>query len=248
MLEITNLTKTYKGTKKPAVNNISLSLKPGEIFGFLGLNGAGKSTTFKCATGIQTFEEGTILINGFDIEKDPLNAKQSLGYIPDNHATFEELTGLEYINFMADVYKVSEELRKIRINRFAEMFNMEHALNTVIKAYSHGMKQKIAIMGGIIHYPKLWILDEPLVGLDTFSMDEIMAFMKEYAKDGNTIIFSSHIMALVKELCERVAIIDHGEIKALFEKPEDIAIIDKHFKEIVDRYGNNVNKESLQKK
>lgn len=239
MLEITNLTKTYKGTKKPAVNNISLSLKPGEIFGFLGLNGAGKSTTFKCATGIQTFEEGTILINGFDIEKDPLNAKQSLGYIPDNHATFEELTGLEYINFMADVYKVSIEHRTERINKFSEMFNMHDALNTVIKAYSHGMKQKIAIMGGIIHYPKLWILDEPLVGLDTFSMDEIMDFMRSYAKEGNTIIFSSHIMPLVKSLCDRVAIIDHGVIKALFDQKLDIDNIDKHFKEIVDRYGHN---------
>lgn len=235
MLEILNLKKTYKGSKKHAVNNISLSLKPGEIFGFLGLNGAGKSTTFKCTTGIQTFEEGTITINGYDITKEPLKAKQSLGYIPDNHATFEELTGLEYINFMADVYNVSEDLRNERIEKFAKMFKMEEALNTVIKAYSHGMKQKIAMMGGIIHYPKLWILDEPLVGLDTFSMDEIMQFMKEYAKDGNTIIFSSHIMALVKELCERIAIIDHGEIVALYDKPEDIQTIDKHFKEKVRR-------------
>jgi len=136
---------------------------------------------------------------------------------------------------MADVYKVSLEDRKIRIEKFAEMFKMSHALNTVIKAYSHGMKQKIAIMGGIIHYPKLWILDEPLVGLDTFSMNEIMTFMKDYAKAGNTIIFSSHIMALVKELCDRVSIIDHGVIKGLFDKREDVLKIDKHFEELVDR-------------
>lgn len=239
MLEIKNLSKTYKGSNKPAVNNISLSLKPGEIFGFLGLNGAGKSTTFKCITGIQSFDEGSVTINGFDIIKDQLEAKQSLAYIPDNHATFEELTGLEYINFMADVYKVSLEDRKERIDKFARMFSMEHALNTVIKAYSHGMKQKIAIMGGIIHYPKLWILDEPLVGLDTFSMDEIMSFMKAYAKAGNTIMFSSHIMSLVKELCNRVAIIDHGVIKVLYEDAKDIAVIDKNFKEIVNRYGYN---------
>ncbi|MFA5543742.1 MAG: ABC transporter ATP-binding protein [Bacilli bacterium] len=235
MLEITNLTKTYKGANKPAVDNISLSLKPGEIFGFLGLNGAGKSTTFKCICGIQSFDKGTISINGFDIINEPLKAKASLAFIPDNHATFEELTGLEYINFMADVYKVSLEDRKIRIEKFAEMFKMSHALNTVIKAYSHGMKQKIAIMGGIIHYPKLWILDEPLVGLDTFSMNEIMTFMKDYAKAGNTIIFSSHIMALVKELCDRVSIIDHGVIKGLFDKREDVLKIDKHFEELVDR-------------
>ena len=235
MLEITNLTKTYKGANKPAVDNISLSLKPGEIFGFLGLNGAGKSTTFKCICGIQSFDKGTISINGFDIINEPLKAKASLAFIPDNHATFEELTGLEYINFMADVYGVSYEDRKTRILMFAEMFKMESALSTVIKAYSHGMKQKIAIMGGVIHFPKLWILDEPLVGLDTFSMNEIMAFMKDYAKKGNTIIFSSHIMALVKELCDRVAIIDHGEIKALFESKEDVLKIDKHFEAIVDR-------------
>lgn len=239
MLTITNLSKTYKGAKKPAVNHINLNLKPGEIFGFLGLNGAGKSTTFKCITGIQSFDEGDVVINGFNILKEPIKAKKSLGYIPDNHATFEELTGLEYIHFMADIYQVSKELRTERIEKFASMFNMKHALNTVIKAYSHGMKQKIAMMGGIIHYPKLWILDEPLVGLDTFSMDEIMQFMKLYAKEGNTIIFSSHIMSLVKELCDRVAIIDHGIIKALFDKREDIDVIDKHFKEIVDRYGNN---------
>lgn len=239
MLEITNLSKTYKGAKKPAVNKINLTLKPGEIFGFLGLNGAGKSTTFKCITGIQSFDEGTVTINGFDITREPLKAKQSLGYIPDNHATFEELTGLEYINFMADIYQVTKEDREERIKLFAEMFSISHALNTVIKAYSHGMKQKIAIMGGIIHYPKLWILDEPLVGLDTFSMDEIMNFMKQYAKDGNTIIFSSHIMPLVKTLCDRVAIIDHGVIKALFYSKEDVDKIDIHFKETVDRYGAN---------
>lgn len=235
MLEIKNLTKTYAGAKAPAINNINLSLRPGEIFGFLGLNGAGKSTAFKCISGIQTFEKGEIIINGYNIKEDPLKAKANLSFIPDNHATFEELTGLEYINFMADVYKVSLKDRKERIEIFSEMFKMKNSLNTVIKAYSHGMKQKIAIMGGIIHYPKLWILDEPLVGLDTFSMNEIMTFMKEYAKAGNTIIFSSHIMPLVKELCQRVAIIDHGEIKGLFEDKRDIEIIDQHFMRLVDR-------------
>lgn len=245
MLTIKKLSKTYKGAKTPAVDKINLTLKPGEIFGFLGLNGAGKSTTFKCITGIQSFDEGEVVINGFDITKEPLKAKQSLGYIPDNHATFEELTGLEYINFMADIYQVSKEDREVRIKKFADMFSMNQALNTVIKAYSHGMKQKIAIMGGIIHYPKLWILDEPLVGLDTFSMDEIMDFMKAYAKEGNTIMFSSHIMPLVKALCDRVAIIDHGVIKALFDKKEDIEKIDIHFKETVDRYGTNPTQKSL---
>ncbi len=235
MLTITNLTKTYKGAKVPAVNDITLNLKPGEIFGFLGLNGAGKSTTFKCVSGIQSFELGEIKINNYDIVKEPLLAKSNLGYIPDNHATFEELTGLEYIYFMADVYRVSKELRDERVKLFGKMLKMDHALNSVIKSYSHGMKQKIAIMGGIIHYPPLWILDEPLVGLDTFSMEEIMDFMKDYAKKGNTIIFSSHIMPLVKELCDRVAIIDHGRIEALFDKKEDINKIDEHFRRVAKR-------------
>ncbi len=234
MLEIKNLTKTYKGSDKPAVNDISLSLRPGEIFGFLGLNGAGKSTTFKCVTGIQSFEKGEIYIDGFDISKEPLEAKKRLGFIPDNHATFEELTGREYIYFMADVYDIDKPTRDERIKKFAEMFHMDHALDNLIKTYSHGMKQKIAIMGGIIHYPKLWILDEPLVGLDPFSMDEIMEFMKVYVKEGNTIIFSSHILLLVKQLCHRVAIIDHGIIKGVFDEHE-IDSIDKSYKELVKR-------------
>lgn len=234
MLEIKELTKTYKGSKNPAVKNISLSLKPGEIFGFLGLNGAGKSTTFKCITGIQPYDLGSVYINGFDLKTDPILAKQQLGYIPDNHATFEELTGREYIYFMADVYQVSKNLRDERIKMFAKMFSMEEALDTTIKSYSHGMKQKIAIMGGIIHYPKLWILDEPLVGLDPFSMEEIMTFMKEYVKQGNTIIFSSHILPIVQELCDRVAIIHEGEIKGLYERNE-INNISKYYKEIVKK-------------
>src|SRR5690554_5303461 len=214
MLEITNLNKTYKNNNKHAVKDVSLTLKPGEIFGFLGLNGAGKTTTFKCITGIIDFDSGNIKVNGYDIKKDELKAKASLAYIPDNHATFEELTGREYINFMADVYGVSKELRVARMNELAKMLNLEENLNQLIKTYSHGMKQKIAIIGGIIHQPPLWILDEPLVGLDPFSMKEIKEFMKEYARQGNTIIFSSHIMNIVRELCDRVMIIDQGEIKA----------------------------------
>lgn len=217
MLEITNLNKTYKNNNKHAVKDVSLTLKPGEIFGFLGLNGAGKTTTFKCITGIIDFDSGNIKVNGYDIKKDELKAKASLAYIPDNHATFEELTGREYINFMADIYGVSKELRITRMNELAKMLNLEENLNQLIKTYSHGMKQKIAIIGGIIHQPPLWILDEPLVGLDPFSMKEIKEFMKEYARRGNTIIFSSHIMNIVRELCDRVMIIDQGEIKAEVE-------------------------------
>lgn len=232
MLEIINLSKTYKGQNKPAINKINLSLKPQEIFGILGLNGAGKSTTFKCITGIQDFDEGQVIINNYDLIKEPLKAKKEIGYIPDNHQTFEELTGREYIYFMADVYKVSKKDRDERIKIFSKMFQMEEALDYLINSYSHGMKQKIAIMAGIIHYPKLWILDEPLVGLDIYSMEEIMKFMKEYKKLGNTILFSSHIISIVKDLCDRVAIINQGEIKGIYNK-NDIDKIDKIFKETV---------------
>ena len=159
MLEITNLSKTYKGSNKPAVNNISLSLKPGEIFGFLGegVKRSRKSTTFKCITGIQSFDEGTVTINGYDINKEQLEAKQSLAYIPDNHATFEELTGLEYINFMADVYKVTLEDRKNRIDKFATMFSMEHALNTVIKGIFTWYETKNSNHGW--YYPLSEVMD-----------------------------------------------------------------------------------------
>ena len=236
MLKIANLSKTYKGAQKPAVNNISLVLNKAEIFGFLGLNGAGKSTTFKCITGILSFDQGSILIDGYDIKTDPLKAKQTLGFIPDNHATFEELTGREYIYFMADVYQISKELRDERIEFFAKMFSMNDALDSLIKTYSHGMKQKIAIMGGIIHYLKLWILDEPLVGLDPFSMTEIKNFMKEYVKLGNTIIFSSHVLEIVIDLCTRVGIIHNGEIKGLFETKEEIQNIYKHYEAIKNQW------------
>lgn len=222
MLKITNLTKRYYGSNVDAVKNVSLELNKGEVFGLLGLNGSGKTTAFKSITGIHPFDEGEIIVNGYNLVENPIEAKMQLAYIPDNHATFEELTGLEYINFMADMYKVSIKDRMTRIAHFAEFLAMEEHLSKQIKHYSHGMKQKIAIMGGIIHYPNIWILDEPLVGLDPISMFEIKRFLVDYAKSGKTVIFSSHILEIVEELCDRVAIIDHGEIKGIYEVDDKI--------------------------
>ena len=235
MLKITNLTKRYYGSDVDAVKDVSLELHKGEIFGLLGLNGSGKTTTFKAITGIHPFDAGEIIVNGYNLVEEPIKAKMELAYIPDNHATFEELTGLEYINFMADMYKVSLKDRMSRISNFAELLAMEEHLNKQIKTYSHGMKQKIAIMGGIIHYPNIWILDEPLVGLDPISMHEIKKFLIDYAKSGKTVIFSSHILEIVEELCDRVAIINEGEIKGIYNLEEKVDL-NQIFRDLVKRW------------
>jgi len=235
MLIIKNLTKRYYGSQVDAVKNVSLELHKGEIFGLLGLNGSGKTTTFKAITGIHPFEEGEIIINGYNLKDNPIEAKMELAYIPDNHATFEELTGIEYINFMADMYKVSVRDRIERVAKLEKLLAMSEHLNKQIKTYSHGMKQKIAIMGGIIHYPNIWILDEPLVGLDPISMEEIKGFIRDYAKSGKTVIFSSHILNIVEELCDRVAIIDHGEIKGTYQVDDSINL-NKIFQDLVKRW------------
>jgi ABC-2 type transport system ATP-binding protein len=232
MLKITNLTKRYYGSTVDAVKNVSLELVQGEVFGLLGLNGSGKTTTFKAITGIHPFDKGEIIINGYNLVENPIEAKMQLAYIPDNHATFEELTGLEYIKFMADMYKVPFEDRVERTLKLQKLLAMTQHLNKQIKTYSHGMKQKIAIMGGIIHYPNIWILDEPLVGLDPISMEEIKGFILDYAKSGKTVIFSSHILSIVEELCDRVAIIDHGEIKGIY-KIDGSVDLNKIFQDLV---------------
>ena len=220
MLNVSHLSKRYSGKTVKAVDDLSFQTKEGEIFGLLGLNGAGKSTTFKCIAGILPFDEGKIEICGFDVVKDEIKAKRNFAFIPDNHAVFEGLTGREYINFMADIYEVSESDRNERVARFCEMFEFEKYLDSQIRSYSHGMKQKIAIMGGIIHYPKLWILDEPLLGLDPLSIRQVQDFMRDYVKGGNTIVFSSHILDTVDKLCDRILVIDGGVSKGVFELSE----------------------------
>lgn len=239
MLKIEHLVKTYPKSDRVAVDDISFELRPGEIFGFLGQNGAGKSTTIKCLTGILPFDSGTIEICGHDIVKEPIKAKMFMGYVPDNHSVYEKLTGREYVNYVADLYKVPKDLRTERMDRFAKLFRLEFAIDKQIKSYSHGMKQKICIIAALIHEPKLWVLDEPMMGLDPQSTAEIIAHMREHCAKGNTVFFSSHNLDLVKKLCHRVAIVNEGKLIDLFDlagNEENKANLEERFFRITGTY------------
>lgn len=215
MLKIDHFSKTYGKSDKKAVDDLTLELNCGEIFGFLGPNGAGKSTTIKTVCGILNFEEGDIYIDGVNLKTNPVEAKMKIGYVPDNHEVYDKLSGMEYINFMADVYNVSVEERKARADKYIDMFNLRDAIDKQIKTYSHGMKQKIVVIGALIHNPKLWILDEPMMGLDPQSSYELKEAMKEHVKNGNTVFFSSHVLEIVEKLCDRIGIIDDGKLVAV---------------------------------
>lgn len=211
MIEIKHVTKVYGGTKK-AVDDISLTVPTGEIIGFIGPNGAGKTTTIKMITGILNPDEGEILINGKNIVKEPLAAKKEFGIVLDNADIFLRLKGIEYLKFMADMYEVDSHIRKQRIEELAETFDMKHALNDKILSYSHGMRQKIVIMGVLISDPNVWILDEPMTGLDPQSSYQLKEKMREHARKGKTVFFSTHVLEVAEKLCDKVAIILHGRI------------------------------------
>lgn len=212
MLKVENLRKVYPKSDRVAVDDISFELRPGEIFGFLGQNGAGKSTTIKCLTGILPFEGGTIEVCGYDIKKDPIKAKMNMGYVPDNHSVYEKLTGREYVNYVADLYRVSKADRTERLERYLDLFKLRFAIDKQIKAYSHGMKQKICIIAALVHRPKLWILDEPMTGLDPRSAHVLKELMRRHCDEGNSVFFSSHVLEVVEKLCDRLAIINRGKI------------------------------------
>ncbi|MCY6370145.1 ABC transporter ATP-binding protein [Clostridium ganghwense] len=211
MIEITNVTKSYNGKVK-AVDNLNLTIPDGEIFGFLGPNGAGKTTTIKMITGISNSDSGSIKINGIDIKESPLEVKKQFGFVPDSPDMFLRLKGLEYLNFMADIYGVQKEERKRRIESLAERFEMTTALGDQIQSYSHGMRQKIVIMGVLIHEPPVWILDEPMTGLDPKSSYTLKQMMREHADSGKTVFFSTHVLEVAEKICDRVAIINKGKI------------------------------------
>ena len=219
MLTIKNLTKTYKGGKT-AVKDLSLSVKPGDIYGFIGHNGAGKTSTIKCVVGIQDFEEGEITIDGVSIKENPMYCKESLAYIPDNPDLYEYLTGIQYLNFVADIFHLSKKDREERIKREAEAFEITEALGDLISSYSHGMKQKLAIIGALIHRPKLLILDEPFVGLDPKATLVLKNQMHAMCKEGAAIFFSTHVLDVAEKLCNKVAIIKGGELIAAGETKE----------------------------
>lgn len=209
-IEIDGLVKQYPRSAVPSVSNFSLTCYSGEIVGLLGHNGAGKSTTLKCMTGMLPYNEGSIKINGYDIKTSPVKAKFTFGFVSDKHDVFVKMTGLQYINFMADAYDVSKELRAERFQKLDELFCLGARLKEPISNYSHGMRQKVCMMGSLIHEPKLWILDEPMIGLDPLTSQKAGRFMKEYAAKGNCIIFSSHNVNAVQKLCDRAVIISRG--------------------------------------
>jgi ABC-2 type transport system ATP-binding protein len=215
MLLIKNVSKSYSKGKVKAVDNISLEVRNGEIFGFLGPNGAGKTTTIKMITGILPIDEGTITVNGYDIEKDPINAKMSMGFVPDTHDIYERLKGIEYLNFIADVYNVPADVRKKRIDKYLEMFEIKDVADQPIKSYSHGMKQKTILIGALLHEPPLWILDEPMTGLDPRASHLLKEEMQRHCASGNTVFFSTHVLEVAEKICDRIAIINKGQIIAV---------------------------------
>ncbi len=231
-LNISHLAKKYHGAGKNTVNDFSISLKGGKIYGFLGKNGAGKSTIIKSIVGIHGFENGYISACGYDVIENPLEAKKVIGYVPDNYALYENLTGRQYINYIADLYNVSKEDRIKREEELVKRIEMIDRYDKPMKTYSHGMKQKITIIAALIHEPKIWILDEPMTGLDPNSIYQIKECMKEHAKKGNIVFFSSHIIDVVKNLCDEVIIIKHGDLVRhidLNANPEERETLEKTF-------------------
>ncbi|EEL38076.1 ABC transporter, ATP-binding protein [Bacillus toyonensis] len=211
MLEIINFSKTYKGGKK-AVNHLNITVKAGDIFGFIGHNGAGKSTTIKSLVGVIDFEEGEIFIDGHSVKKDPIACKRVMAYIPDNPDLYEQLTGIQYLNFVADVYKVPAKDREEQIQKYGDAFEITPYLGDLISSYSHGMKQKVAIISAVLHKPKLLVLDEPFVGLDPKAAVVLKGIMKEFCEKGSAIFFSTHVLDVAEKLCNKIAMINRGKL------------------------------------
>lgn len=211
MIKFKNVTKVYNRTIK-AVNNVSFEVRGGEIVGFTGPNGSGKTTTIKMLTGILPPDKGEIKINGFDIKKNMIQAKSSIGYIADSPDMFLRLKGIEFLNFIADVYKVSDNDRKKRVNELAERFELTDALSSPMMSYSHGMRQKLMVIAALVHSPPVWILDEPMTGLDPKSSYELKEMMREHAKKGNAVFFSTHVLEVAEKLCDKVIIIKKGNL------------------------------------
>ncbi|MEJ5273072.1 MAG: ABC transporter ATP-binding protein [Spirochaetota bacterium] len=211
MIKIENLSKSYVKGKK-AVDGLSFEINDGEIFGFLGPNGAGKTTTIKMMTGILNPDEGDVFIDGSSIKREPIDAKNKFGYVPDNSDIIWRLKGIEYLNFLADIYKIDNKTRKDRIEKLLDLFELKDAISSYINTYSRGMKQKLLIIGSLINEPKNWILDEPIVGLDPLMAHSLKELMKEKANDGKTVFFSTHILEIAQQLCDKVGIINKGKL------------------------------------
>lgn len=211
MIEIKNVSKSYDGKKK-ALDDVSFKINNGEIFAFIGHNGAGKTTMIKSIVGILSFDEGDILINNKSIKREPIECKKMMAYVPDNPDLYENMKAINFINFICDMYEVSEEDRKERISKYSKLFEIDDKLNDDISSFSHGMKQKVAIIASLAHDPDILIMDEPFVGLDPKAVYDMKEIMKEMVKNGKTIFFSTHILDVAEKICDRVAIIKDGKI------------------------------------
>lgn len=211
MLKIEHLTKHYPGSRK-GVTDLSLHIAPGDLYAFIGHNGAGKTTTLKAVCGIHSFEKGEIYVDGIPVKTDPLAAKGRMAYIPDNPDLFAYLTGIQYLNFVADVFAIPADTRTERIRRYADAFELTASLGDLISSYSHGMKQKLAIISALIHQPRLLVLDEPFVGLDPKAAATLKGFMRQLCEEGGAVFFSTHVLEVAEKLCSKVAIIKDGRL------------------------------------
>jgi len=214
LISLRGVTKRYQGGKV-AVDGLNLEIQPGEIFGFLGPNGAGKTTTIKMLVGLLTPDSGQVNVAGVDVLADPIAAKRRVGFVPDNPDLYDRLTGLEFLNFISDVYGVPVAERQERILRLGDMFELTADLKGRISSYSHGMQQKLALMSALVHEPPVWILDEPMIGLDPRSAHLLKGLMAEHVRAGNSVFFSTHVLEVAERLCDRVGIINHGRLVAL---------------------------------
>lgn len=215
MFQFDQVSKQYAKSKVKALDNLSLHVQKGEIFGFIGPNGAGKTTTIRLLTGILTPDSGSIRIDGFNMAQNPLEAKRLIGFVPDNQETYERLTGLEYLQFLADIYQVDGAQRKAHLEKYLSLFQLEDAAGQQIRSYSRGMKQKLTIIGALIHKPPLWVLDEPMTGLDPMAVHLLKEEMRAHCDAGNTVFFSTHVLDVAEKLCDRIAIILKGKLLAV---------------------------------
>lgn len=238
MLEIRNLTKTYQGEKK-AVDNLSLTVDAGDIFAFIGSNGAGKTTTIKAVVGILDFDAGEIFIDGKSVLADPVGCKQVTAYIPDNPDLYDGMKGIEYLNFICDIYEVPSATREERIKKYADALEITKHLGDVISSYSHGMKQKLAVISALAHEPKLMVLDEPFVGLDPKASYILKEFMRELTGRGSAIFYSTHVLEVAEKLCDKVAIILHGKLveSGTMEEVKGNSSLENVFLELTDTAG-----------
>ncbi len=214
MLKLNNISKSYNKGSIKAVDNLDLEIKSGEIFGFLGPNGAGKTTTIKMIVGLLKPDEGKIILDGVDVWENSLKAKSIISYVPDNPEIYDRLNGIEYLNFIGDMYGISKEERKSKIEYYSKLFNIEDALGDIISSFSHGMKQKLVLTAALLNNPNLFILDEPMVGLDPKSSFNLKEIMRKMCDEGKTVFFSTHVMEVAEKLCDRIAIINKGKIIA----------------------------------